>query len=558
MAFLHKGNLIDTSEDVLESKWKTKTVYGMQETTRPEYCIFNNTVKALEMLRKHIKENNKIFFHTDVDMDGIGSTYIIKKSLEELGSTNHMMLINKDKTHGLQQKHVDFFDKNKCIDLLIVTDSSSNEIDIIKQMTCDVLCIDHHDLSNTDLSGICNDGVHRYVIVNSTIDNPNPDEDKNELIKINSEAFKNVSNYTGTAAMSCGLVVYELMRVYFACFNNEMVLENKMLDQWAGITLYTDVIDTLNDRNQWYLDRTLFKEGLEVTLRLILKQLNSFKYNMDKSYIQYTFAPVVNKAIRAGFSAIALDTIINTPYNINELKKYGAYQDEALDKALYMTVKNPVTGVDTKAKRTFNGEFIVFDTNSLDINPNYNGVIASRLVGDFKKNTVVCRLVDNQRYKGSFRGRFKNINYRDYFEKYSNDIYAQGHSGAFGFEASPAQLNDIMSNLKTIEGDGEKVYFSVGNIPENERGEYHITDILDFKRNGYLMKIAVGNSKVSSLDEVYIRVKTSDITFKEMKGKLYIYDAFGIKCKAFSQISSEYADIYLEYSNEISAFLREV
>lgn len=558
MAFLHNGILIDTSEDVLETKWKYKEVYGMQETVKPGYCIFNNTIKALELLKKHIGLNSRIFLHTDVDMDGIGSTYILKRSLEELGSTNHMLLINKDKSHGIQQKHADFINKNKCVDLLIITDSSSNEIDVIKQMECDVLCVDHHDLLNTDTYGICNDGVHRYVIVNSTIDNPNPDEDRSELTKLKPGAFDKTENYIGSNQLSCGLVIYELLRVYFTCYKSELALENKMLYQWAGITLYTDVIDTLNKRNQWYLDKTLFSDSLESTLKLILSNLNSYKYNMDKSYIQYTFAPVINKAIRAGASAEALDTVINTPYRINELKKYAPLQEEALNKAIYVDVINPVTGVPTKGKRTFDTEYIIFDTEKLDINPNYNGVIATRFASEFKKNAVVCKLIDNQRYKGSFRGRYKSIDYRKFFENYSHDIYAQGHSGAFGFEATQAQLIDIMSRLNTIEGDGEKVFFSIGNIPENERGEYHITDVLEFKRQGYLMKIAVGNSKVSSLDEVYIRVKTSDLTLYKRQGTLYIYDAYGIKCKAFNQITSEYVDIYLEYSNEINAFVREV
>ncbi len=558
MAFIHNGNLIDASADVLETKWKTKTVYGSQEATKPGYCIFNNTINAINMLRKHILANSRMFFHTDVDMDGIGSTYILKTALCELGSANHKFLINKDKVHGIQQKHADFINKNKCVDLLIISDSSSNDIDIIKQMECDVLCIDHHDLLHRDLYGKCNDGVHSYVIVNSTIDNDDFMSDNSELAKINSQAFANLEPYKGTETMSCGLVIYELLRVYFTCFNSELALENKMLYQWTGVTLYTDVIDTLNDRDQWYLDKTIFDDGLESTLKLILRNLNSYKYSMDKSYIQYTFAPVVNKTIRAGETVRALTTILTEPFKINELKEYGALQDEALEKALYVNVTNPVTGVPTKARRAFDSEYIVFDTDSLDINPNYNGVIASRMAGDFKKNTVVCRMVNNQKYKGSFRGRYKSINYRKFFAEYSDDIYAQGHSGAFGFEATQSQLFDIMSKLHTIEGDGEKVYFSYGDIPEEERGEYHITDMQEFKRQGYLYKIAVGNSKVSSLDEVNIRIKTSDLTLVEKKGSLYIYKAFGIKCKAFSAITTKYVDIYLEFSNEISAFLREV
>ena len=135
--------------------------------------------------------------------------------------------------------------KDKNVDLIIITDSSSNDIEIIKQFNCDVLCIDHHDLLHTDLSGVCNNGVSEYVIVNNTIDSPTYDEDFAWLQSFDAKAFSNVSRYTAQPAMSCGLVVYELLRVYCKYLGKEQLLENLKLYQWVGVTLFTDAVDTL-------------------------------------------------------------------------------------------------------------------------------------------------------------------------------------------------------------------------------------------------------------------------------------------------------------------------
>ena len=79
----------------------------------------------------------------------------------------------------------------------------------------------------------------------------------------NSTAFNNLEKYIGDSDMSCGLVVYEMLRLYCECFNNPKLLENLMLFQWVGVTLLTDVVNTLNRRNQWYLDKTVFGMNME-------------------------------------------------------------------------------------------------------------------------------------------------------------------------------------------------------------------------------------------------------------------------------------------------------
>lgn len=556
MAIIYNGSELPADYDFLMDKWELKSVTGDIKPEKPPFCVFNNSTLALEMLKKHVDKNSKMCLHTDVDVDGIGTTYILKKALENLGSNNHILLINKDKVHGIQQKHVDYFKINP-IDLMIITDSSSNEIDIIKQFNCDVLCIDHHDLLHDDLYGKCNDGVHEYIIVNNTIINKNQNRDNLWLRSKNISAFEQLNEYVGDKDMSCGLVVYELLRLYCECFANPKLLENLMLYQWVGITLITDVINTLNERNQWYLYKTSFNMEVEPSLRIMMQAISSFKAKLDKSYIGYTFAPLINKAIRAGASNVALSTIINNPNGILNLHQYAKLQQEVIEKVCNVITVNEDTGARVLLPRKFTQPAISLDTGQFNVSPNYSGVIASRLSGDNGKNAAVY-IMENELCRGSFRGKHKNVDYRSYFEKLDNNVYAQGHPGAFGFKLKPDQLKTLMDNISSIEPTGdEKPWLTAGNMTPDEYGKYHITSMEEFKRQGYLWRIAIGNSKVTSNDEINIRVKASDVVLKTTRGKLFIYDVLGMECKAFSLLEGNYFNIYAEYTNEINMFIRK-
>lgn len=557
MAIIHNGRELPSDYDILMDRWGLKSVTGDVKPDKPPFCIFNNITLALEMLKKHIVKNSRMCFHTDVDVDGIGTTYIFKKTLENLGSNNHILLINKDKVHGIQKKQVEYFKLNP-IDLMIITDSSSNEIDLIKQFNCDVLCIDHHDLLHRDLYGKCNDGVHDYIIVNNTIENSNQEKDNLWLRSKNISAFEQLNNYSGDKDMSCGLVVYELLRVYCECFANPKLIENLMLYQWVGVTLITDVINTLNDRNQWYLDKTNFNMDVETSLKIMMQSINDYKATLDKSYIGYTFAPLINKAIRAGASNVALSTVINNPSEISKLQQYAKLQQEVIEKVCNVITVSPDTGLRVLLPRKFTQSAIVLDIGQFNVSPNYSGVIASRLGGDNNKNAAVY-IMENGLCRGSFRGKYKDVNYREYFESYSDDIYAQGHPGAFGFKLKQEQLDYLMNNIASIEpSEEERPWLTAGNMDPSEYGKFHISSMDEFKRQGYLWRIATGNAKVTSNDEIYIRVKANDVVLKSTRGKLFIYDVLGMECKAFSMLEGMYFNVYAEYTNEINMFIRQL
>lgn len=546
MIVIHNGAKENIDDTILDKRWKLKSVYGIEKPREPSMCLFNNTSRALKLLDKHIKKNSLMVLHTDVDFDGVGTTYIMKRVLEYLGSNNHVLLINKDKIHGVQQKHVDYF-KDKNIGLMIITDSSSNEVEIMKQFNCDVLCIDHHELEHNTLQGKCNNGVSEFVIVNNTIDSSTYNED---IEWLNNGEYE---KYLADSDMSCGLVVYELLRVYCKYLGKEKLLENLKLYQWVGTTLFTDAVDTLNERNQWYLDRTVFTNEIEQCMQLMMHNINKFKATLDKSYIQYSLAPIINKAIRAGKSSEAISKVINAPQEVEGLNIYNENQVEAIDKAT--TITNKETGL--KSSIIFDTDSVMLDLTNIDVHPNYYGVIASRISGDNNKSAAVYRRLANGKLKGSFRGKCKRVDYRMYFKNYNKDIYAQGHPPAFGFELSEEQLKHLMDNISSVEPkNADKPWISIGNVDELHRGEYHIDNADDFRKSGLVWKIATGNAKVQSVDEILVRVSAKDVTLKETRGKVLIYNVLGFECKAFKPLQGDFFNLYIEYSKEINIFIR--
>ena len=109
--------------DMLEEIWGNKVVTGEIKPEKPEIIAFRHSDKAIDMLNKYIKSRCNIVIHCDVDVDGIGSGYEIGRFISCQSSSNITYVINKEKEHGIQQKHVDFFE-NRPIDLLIIVYSS--------------------------------------------------------------------------------------------------------------------------------------------------------------------------------------------------------------------------------------------------------------------------------------------------------------------------------------------------------------------------------------------------------------------------------------------------
>lgn len=509
------GNLIQDKVTDFE------VVVGLKEADKPEMINFKNYELAINMLNKHVTKPSSIRIHADVDMDGIGAAYIVQEFLNELGCVGRIKsCINKDKEHGLCSKHINYVNDNAKCDLFIIVDSSSNDIEIIKELNCDVLVIDHHAVNHKEYTGKTKGG--NYVIINNMLDNEE-------------------GGYKADSAMSGALVVYELFRHYENRYCDKSILEGRMLYQWVGVTLISDVIKTSNNRNQWYMQKTVHNMDVEPSLSRMLHKLTQFEAFLTKSFIGFTLAPLFNKAIRAGASQHALSIALGFPDRVLELKQYEKIQQDIVEKAL------------DNVEETSN---LCFRNLGIDnIHKNYSGLIATKVLDEYKKSTIAYEHKGTY-IGGSFRGLYSNINYQEELEKLG--IFAQGHEGAFGVKIPLDRVKEVSNKIADIEKDNHyRPYLTMCGIREDYRGVHHINDFDSFRKDGWLWKIGMANSTLSSSEQILITTSRDNITLERTEEKYKIYKFFTLECMAFEEVVTPFVNIYLEYGKELRAFLRK-
>lgn len=523
--------------DSLHSEIATcKYVINGDKPKEPSLIAFRNIDKALEMLNKHISRRSSITIHCDVDMDGIGSGFIMSRFLLRCGLNGKVRyLINKEKVHGIGERHVAYIN-NTDTDLLIVLDSSSNEVEYIKKLNCDALIVDHHEVLHNETFGSTHGGS--YVIISNMVDNSSVEGINEWVINKKPNNFRKFNKYTVDNRMSCGLVLYELLRVYQDVFNTSDILNDDKLAQWVGITLFSDAVELRTERNLYYIEKTIGTEEIEPSLQAMMLSINKYQRSLDKSFINFSLVPLINKAIRAGESATALDIVLNRPQDIKSLAVYGEIQDKVLEIALRNIEEH--------------GSFVLRNISDTGINRNYCGVIATRLCSERNKNAAVF-IVSNGVAEGSFRGRLRAADYRGYFAGYDSEVYAQGHKSAFGFRVDEQALRDIMRGLQDVEENiDRRPMLTAGGVPAWIRGKEHIADpdeMTKFKQAGLLLELAIYNSRVSVDEAIPIITVGTEATFVEQVGKVYKYDILGLNCTAFEVLQSGFIEVLPEYNN---------
>lgn len=490
----------------------------------PDLICFYNARKANNMLYRHIINKSKTAIHADVDCDGIGSTYIINKFMLEFGMRNKIgVCINKDKVHGVSSNHINFFNDSGA-ELIIIVDSSTNDVEYIKKFKCDVLVVDHHEILHNELSGKTDGG--EYIIVNNNIGNEDIEFGK----------------YIADSRMSGAMVLYEMLRLYQHSFKTHDVLKATLLYQWVGLTLFTDSVSTLTLRNQYYIDLTVHNMNTEEGLKKIMNGLSKWQGSLDKSFINYQIAPAFNRTIRAGYSALALNIAIYTPEKAYELERFKEIQDKICE--------NYMEGVLEYS------QYSLKDMTSSGIHKNYCGLLANKVLDHTNKSTVAY-ITDGEYAAGSFRGKHSHIDYRGFLDSWADDIFAQGHKSAFGFRVKVEDLPQTMLEVTNLEKEiSVREYVTAGRLLDEYKGIHHIDDLDKFKKAGLLWRLAMANSKLSTEDSISIVLPNENIKLLETRGKVFYYDVFGLRCQAFEETTTPLLELYVEYNKDMKIYIK--
>ena len=468
-----------------------------------------NTEKVVDLLYRAIAKNGTIVVHADIDTDGFGSAYVFSKYVKCINpNVNIITMTNKVKEHGISKAFVEYLNNtNTKIDLVVVLDSSTNNIEELKGLNYDAVVIDHHEVlcSLTELSGSTSFG--QYAIATNMAG-----DDIDEKLS------------------GCAVLFYVLENM-IKMKDIRVDTSNLNLEQWVGITLISDVIQLATERNQYFIEKLYNANSIETGLLSMMESLNIKK--IDKNLVAYKIAPLVNSTIRGGGALIALQTIMVKQSELSKLREYKDYQDKLVKFTL-----------NSGNVQEFDG-LVTMDIGKMGLDnnlaSNYCGVVAAALVKKYGKSAYVYLEYENM-YKGSVRGLSSNEDYRQKCE--DAGFKAMGHKAAFGLEV-PKELYSKLPEIMGVFKSQNNRYISIG---QQKGGIKHIECIEQLKEGGNLMLLAVANSRLSSNETLEVHTDLVN-TENEVVGKATKYKLGTLELISFDELMPGGICIYPEFSN---------
>ena len=500
-------------------------ILGNVNFAMPEKIHFTNNEDAVEIYNRAVQlcAENKgkytILIHADIDFDGIASAYLIWYDLvRKIGRTSVGVSINIKREHGIKQKFVETINNSIAsgaqIALTIIVDSSTNELGNVLALSCDTLVIDHHELEigAHQTVGVKPNG-YKYAIINKEID--------------------------GLADMSGAQVVYEWLRYNGA----EQYLLAEKLYSWVAVSLFSDVIDADNEKNQWFIQETVQKGNFESTLNTLFESGHAGCAKL-KGDIQFMLVPIINAAIRMGKSTEVLDCVINHPTRLNELAKYKAEQAEK--------VSNLLSSAYIGQRLSLYPEVGFYELLETDDAEGFEGLIATRLQNLYQRTIFVFQHADYG-IRGSFRVAGKSLNFD--LRRLLNEqpsMKASGHRGAFGFEVHKVLQNDTPMDLAMrLVNTVSKLNGMYGNTVVADDAIKYVevkspAEMRELKRSFELVAMANINARMTS-KKAMIKVPNTyqNVSPLDLEGKMLFYDILGQKAVSFNDINIGSGSVWL-------------
>lgn len=550
-----------------------------------KYCevLYKNQEYAKQMVdyaSAMLKQNRKkkIVIHYDIDFDGIASGHVFRLAFAEYSGCSPdqiIIKINKERKHGATLDFIEEINTYDDVVLVVIVDSSSNEIELIKQLKTSCLIIDHHDLSawtkigEVDGRGQTQNGC--YCVVSNLMQPTYLEDEQSAKMRIG-----------GAEEKSAAVVVYELWHYW-----NKQLIESLYLEEWVAISLYSDVINTLTTQNLWFTDY-LRNLRPNCDIRPIIDSLDIVEVHdgkecLTRNGISFQLVPLINSCMRLQCGYDIIETIRYRPHTIIKFKTCVIKQKQILE-ALMLAIKpqkihNVVIAKLTKeiSKRpanimeimktgAANAALVGISDSILD---GFKGLIATRLADEHNTAAFVYTIVneDNKTLmKGSGRagGKYADLSIREILDEKENWT-ATGHGDAFGFtydvghgtaEQMTSDVNSILANIDTINEHLRRFPVLDYNLLNNLANTANPETI-----NDIIMIAELNNLKTQS-DHYYFEIKpamgfvepevsnvTSQITESTFKGAgllsftLRNYDGLG------EYKTGKTYEIYLENSN---------
>ena len=428
--------------------------------TRETAFLANDGVKeSMKMLKKNVKEKNKISVLVDADQDGYSSAALMFRFLrDDLQHKNINFIIHDDKKHGLTEGIMEKVLKDKP-DLLIIPDAASNDVDNLKVLFKEgisIIVIDHHDIDKK-----LDSDIPVYVLNNQT------------MINVNKEL-------TGVG------MVYLYCKTY--CYLYSLNIDvDKYLDL-VSLGQTGDMSDLADKELRYYITKGLSNINNRF-IKETLKKKNKPEEPSSRD-LSFSIISMVNSVTRVGTikeKELLFEAFINDSEEIQEIEvrkknkktgKIDTIKTEMTVEEVALKESEKVKNRQDRLKRELSNDIkqkldytqpILIGIIEENDKGSVNGVIANALLSENNKPVLVLTRGEDSFY-GSARGYEPYIeSFKDWCLETGLFTLAQGHANAFGVvipEENMPKLRSIISQMETIK-DVDIVVDKVYSKPES-------------------------------------------------------------------------------------------
>lgn len=394
--------------------------------------LFNDMAKAVDLIIRHIKEQNKIVIYGDYDADGVTGSALLYEVLDTLKAKVDIYIPDRVKYgYGLNKECLEEILKND-ISLIITVDCGTRnheEIAFIKSKNIDLIITDHHT-GNLD-------GLEDVLFINPI--------NKNEKYPYKFLAGAGVSFKLAKALIGKSKLSAEI----------KLKLEEKILDLVA-IGIVADCVSLLGE------NRILVKKGLGIlnkTKRVGLQELMRVaqigpsaarNQQVGAWNIGFQIAPRLNAAGRLAHANTAFELLVT-----NDKKEAAALAQRLNDKNLerQKITEEMVEEIEMQIKQARQEakqkSIIAVSPEGKKWNEGVIGLVAGKICEKYYKPTLVITRAGDI-YKGSARSidEFDIIETIESCQEFLTKF--GGHPKAAGFSLGEKNLEKFIDKFRGL------------------------------------------------------------------------------------------------------------
>ena len=379
-------------------------------------CLLPDIDKTVEFVLNCIKNKKNIMVIGDYDIDGVCSTYILVKSIKNLGGIVQYKIPHRVKDgYGINKNIIDDCVEKK-IDLIITCDngiSADEEISYAKKNNIDVIVTDHHEVLNLPKDA--------YSVINP---------------KINTSKYPFREICGATVCLKFVKRLYEL---------NGLKFDYTGFLEFVTIATIGDVMPIINENHIIVkLGLLAIKNTKNIGLKKLIEVAKLNDKNITVYHIGFIIGPMINASGRLLTAEYALELFFEE--NINKATDLSLKLKLLNEERKYETELAEKIGIEIATKEFPDDKILVINIPS--IKESIAGIVAGKIKEHFNKPVIV---LTNSNEENVLKASCRSIEEYDIFNELSKFknyfIKFGGHKMAAGFSMDKKYLYKLRKFL---------------------------------------------------------------------------------------------------------------